>query len=84
MWIRSQDKLMLVNCNIIECDKNEIGGLANDTDVEEGTMWILGKYKTKKRCLEVLDEIEGRLNSTVMDEITGLNANKLVYQMPEK
>jgi hypothetical protein len=77
IWIRSQDKLMLVNCNIIECDKNEIGGLANDTDVEENTMWILGKYKTKKRCLEVLDEIQAELKCS-------LDWDRAFYQMPEK
>jgi len=37
---------------------------------------ILGKYKSKKRCIEVLDEIEKHQNAYYI--------NHIVYQMPDK
>jgi hypothetical protein len=47
--------------------------------------FVLGKYKTKKRCLEVLDEIQKNIdNHGWMHESEGTEKWAAVYQMPEK
>lgn len=51
LWIRSQDKETLVKINNIWANENVIY-----TD-SYSDMW-LGAYKSKKRALEVLDEIQ--------------------------
>lgn len=54
LWIRSQDKECLVKIsNIQYVYKNYIHGLGTYYD----NLKILGTYETKKRAIEVLDEI---------------------------
>ena len=84
LWIRSQDKLKLVNnCNLYI--SNEI---RNEYIIEDlnNKYLKLGTYATKERALEVLDEIQG-----LLIEFINLNAycidNKFtsrVYEMPEE
>lgn len=62
LWVRSQDKTIFQKVDNL---------LISDGDNEEGTFNIytnslpvqnvLGKYKTKERAIEVLDEIEERI-----------------------
>ena len=40
---------------------------------------LLGTYETKGRAIEVLDEIQDLLQNAYIG-----NANRIVYQMPEK
>lgn len=53
LWVRSQDKNSLLNCKIIFVEefRGQFRLYCNDC----GT---LGKYDTKERCLEILDEIQ--------------------------
>lgn len=60
LWIRTQDKEKLVNCNDIaiayDVDHEGykiVGYFDKQTEYEK-----LGYYKTKERALEVLDEID--------------------------
>lgn len=58
LWIRSQNKEMLTKVNMVD--------LASDSDLEivcvfDRDDYTLGKYKTKERALEVLDEIQNML-----------------------
>lgn len=58
MWIRSQDKMLLINCNNFS-----IEGYDNCLDIETieavtGTHTTLGTYSTKEKALKVLDEIQ--------------------------
>ena len=67
MWIRSQDKLKLIDANYIR---------VNGIDIEAiniGTYAIIGTYSSQEKALEVLDIIE--------DCIVG-NIN-CVFQMPQ-
>ena len=68
LWIRSQDKEVLLNikgiqyqnCKLVEnetVESNILIGLYNYYDNE-----ILGEYETKERALEVLDEIQNILS----------------------
>ena len=56
LWIRSQNKKKLYNIKNFELDNDETGIFNADTYT------LLGKYKSKERALEVLDEIQSILN----------------------
>ena len=96
LWIRSQDKEVLLNikgiqyqnCKLVEnetVEANILIGLYNYYDNE-----ILGEYETKERALEVLDEIQQNIetqeeNYLLSDEngiITGQKYYGYIYQMP--
>ena len=98
MWIRTQDKLGLTyNTNF------RIGHLI-EKDVETGKeeeFWViscvddLGKYKSKERAIEVLDDIqcflENNYESDLPQHTNSLYPSyivcktyKTVYQMPEE
>ena len=97
MWIRTQDKLSLTYNTTFR-----IGHLV-EKDVETGKeeeFWViscvddLGKYKSRERALEVLDEIESKIMmnkviemySNIGDMTQANRANYTytpIYQMPE-
>jgi ABC-type sugar transport system ATPase subunit len=95
LWVRSQDKEILLNikgiqyqnCKLVEnetVEANILIGFYNYYDNE-----ILGEYETKERALEVLDEIQRLitdlqyLNYAIKnDEFCSYRPN--VYEMPEK
>lgn len=57
LWIRSQDREKIVNCNdIVVNGYSIIGYFDKDTEYED-----LGNYKSKERALEVLDEIQNKI-----------------------
>ena len=56
MWIRSQDRIGLINATNIYYEK--IGSEHKINSVAEVSEHHLGTYKTKERALEVLDEIQ--------------------------
>lgn len=61
LWVRSQDKSELVKVFEIYVDNNLIK--ANFKSHYNGCQYIdLGEYKTKERALEVLDEIQKKIN----------------------
>ena len=89
MWIRTQDKETLLNVNCIDMynlNKYEwiIEACGND----------LGTYKSKERALEVLDEIQKKINDIKKDFLMAcmrekgvydvIAWNDFVYQMPEE
>lgn len=90
-WIRSQDKLKLVNCNDIAIVGSNIYGYFDKSTEYE----VLGEYNTKQRAVEVLNEMQNFL----FDEFTKngeyheldmfikvkmLNNMRITYEMPEK
>ncbi len=74
LWIRSQDKDILVKVDSLLIDDNN-----NDIYTQ---CWVgvnletytLGKYKSKERALEVLDEIQEKI----------LKIEECVYEMPKE
>ena len=62
LWIRSQDKENLLKVNEIHLGLNK--EYVNSNIVVND--WIVGRYETKKRALEVLDEIQNILQPTVI------------------
>lgn len=76
LWIRSQDKEILLKANELEIEINMI--IAFDGNKYQ----CLGTYKTKERALEVLDEISKLVENAMYH--TQLNHDVLFYQMPKE
>ena len=73
LWIRSQDRTFLRKVNTI--------GIVEGRDfwsIDENLTISFGKYKTKERALEVLDEIQDLLQNAYVG-----GSNRIVYQMPK-
>ena len=85
LWIRSQDKECLMKINRIDYDV--AGG--EHRIIVNGYETLVGKYKTKERALEVLDEIQkyigDNFNQEEVNHFFGLNAkNRMIYEMPKE
>ena len=83
LFIRSQRKDCLREVHSIECNVDREGCCVLDG------CYILGEYKTEKRCLEIIDEIQSLLvrGGTTDDKISailgGTKAEFIVYEMPK-
>lgn len=89
MWIRSQNKEDLIKCQKISIigpgkDVYLLVELTNDNYIE------LGIYKSKERALEVLDDIQNKIegNRVLIDAYGDIRIkkkdNNTVYQMPKE
>ena len=78
LWIRSQNKELLMKSPELRYNQkeNDYSILAYDT---LGVYRLLGRYKTKERVIEILDEIQDLLQNAYVG-----NSNKIVYQMPKE
>ena len=92
MWIRTQDKLGLFELNGVRIREH---GFENGTKEylvlnNDNLYNHLGTYKSKERALEVLDEIQERIERkrVFVDEYGDIRVkrkdNAKVYEMPEK
>lgn len=88
LWIRSQNKEILIKCDDIAITDNRIFGYSDkETEYE-----VLGVYKTKNRALEVLDEIQksilkgsfAKIINGSGEDVDFITNPILVYQMPEE
>lgn len=95
LWVRSQDKEKLLkinglqyqNCKLVENETVEANILIGFYSSYENE--ILGEYKTKERAIEVLDEIQNKINLINLGHDFGspmidLKNPTYIYQMPEK
>ena len=83
LWIRSQDRTFLRKVNTI--------GIVEGRDfwsIDENLTVSFGKYKTKERAIEVLDEIQDELISSDFmpieknEEVLTCGSAR-IYEMPE-
>ena len=74
LWIRSQDKNKLCVAKFFELDNDKTGIFCFNG---ESYSIFAGKYKSKERALEVLDEIQNYILLPNTDN------SAYVYQMPE-
>ena len=90
LWIRSQNRLQLVKvnyCYIME--QTDYCCIVGET-IDSGP--LIGRYKTKERALEVLDEIEEHIQkqgqSYILTDEKGLPAGLRnygnIYEMPKE
>jgi hypothetical protein len=86
LWIRSQNKECLIKLD------DYINYFYDDEENEHGIgshMFTLGVYESKERALEVLDEIQNKINLINLGHDFGspmvdLKNPTYIYQMPEK
>ena len=71
LWVRSQDKEKLVLTKGFETQHTNYDGGCQIFAVWENNYQMVGKYKNKKRALEVLDEIQSILNPKMIMENNG-------------
>ena len=92
IWVRSQDKEILMkvdNINLgINVDTKEPNRLFTFVDGVT-TSFTLGKYKSKERAIEVLDEVEKKINLINLGHDFGspmidLKNPTYIYQMPNE
>ena len=76
LWIRSQDKLKLVKVNYVYAIENKINSFSIYGETIDSAP-IIGRYKTKERAIEVLDEIQNYILLPNTDN------SAYVYEMPE-
>lgn len=67
LWIRTKQKKQLIECHQLSVGFNVVTRFFRSSRTE---WWIianeterLGCYKTKERCLEIIDEIQKRINA---------------------
>ena len=85
LWIRSQDKVSLTKIDNLCCIDNRIVFIP----LRQNGRMTLGKYATKERALEVLDEIQSRLNIRHSSEASAefivlSEIVPIIYEMPEE
>lgn len=68
LWIRSQNKKKLYNVKNLELDNLETGICYESRD----NFVLLGKYKSKERALEVLDDISSKIKNQFIVKINGV------------
>ena len=73
LWIRSQNRSQLAKITGVLLLDKEIRGFTNTNYFYE-----LGIYKTKKRALEVLDEIQSKLKATFLMKLKDEKFSKYV------
>ena len=67
IWIRSQDKEMIINCYALEIDLGDGKSICSNG-------YVLGTYSTKEKALKVLDMIETHLE---------IHDREVVFKMPQ-
>ena len=81
MWIKSQDKKILVNtdCLMIAGETRIVA----TNDINE--YLLMGEYKTSERALSVLKEIQLRIETLEQTKIskTVMQVGFYVFEMPE-
>ncbi len=92
LWIRNQNKEALVHINGMIITKAHRIGNGKDELVymikETSSDTLLGEYETKRRALEVLDDIQDLLMGDVENHINKFDIyngdNIKVYNMPQR
>lgn len=97
LWIRSTAKTNLLQARFLTIMESKIFYKKNEWEYEgyticnvalNGNYELLGTYKTKERAIEVLDEIQDKINLINLGHDFGspmidLKNPTYIYQMPE-
>lgn len=81
LWIRSQDKRVLQKVNNLYLNSNYSDKEVFTWDSDE-CQTRLGIYESKERALEVLDEIQRRIE--YINNVDNDTFTECVYQMPDE
>jgi hypothetical protein len=83
LWIRSQNKYILHKPNNMAIERYD-DGKYSIVDIKDSNWHIvLGTYKSEKKCLEILDEIQRLMIASLTDKnLDGYGV--VIYEMPEE
>ena len=70
LWIRSQEKDILIKVDNLELDDERNDIYTHNCINNMQMTYTLGRYKTKERALEVLDEISLRISTINLLSLT--------------
>lgn len=73
LWIRSQDRMKLCNAKVFSLDNDQTGIFCNSC---EDSYVFAGKYKTKERALEILDEIQNKIKQQFIVKSSFVHSTK--------
>lgn len=82
LWIRNQSKLGLYKIDGIYIDDRNFG----NEDIQYYIMTsciVLGKYKTKERALQILDEIHNILQPRIIVHEPEINYDDIIQSLSE-
>ena len=88
-WVRSQDKYSLMKCDRVDISAKQVNGKKWEFAILAGCVNV-GKYATKERCLEIIDEIQNLLihngsdNDKFAQMLSGIKNEFIVYEMPQE
>lgn len=91
LWIRSQNKMVLRKIDNLYIAQTlyqtENGGYSIKYEGQHESIYTLGEYQTKERALEVLDEIQKKINLINLGHDFGspmidLKNPTYIYEMP--
>ena len=90
IWIRSQDKSVLVNANAIHTYQGRI--YASQNDVSGGNIdsgYIVGEYESEEETMAVIDRIHNVLTDCIeygygKTQRADSERSMVVFQMPEQ
>ena len=92
MWIRSQNKLRLVNSSAININDilyKTLGVCFIDVVIEHNYVMKIAEYTTKEKALKVLDMMEKHLSAKIVEfDLNGKITREVckadyVFQMPQ-
>ena len=83
LWIRSQDREKLVLTKEFETQHTNYDGGCQIFAVWQNNYQMVGKYKSKERALEVLDEIQGKLKGTFLMKMKKDGLQKVIPTVKE-
>ena len=76
LWIRTQDR-----AGILKCEKLYIQVLNGKFHILNENEFPLGIYETRRKALEVLDEIQEKINSIHKDYLMACMKEKGTYEV---
>lgn len=83
LWIRSQDKDILIKVDNLELDDERNDIYTHNCINNMQMTYTIGRYKTKERALEVLDEIQRLMIASLVDKnLDGYGV--VIYEMPKE
>ncbi|MGN1343780.1 MAG: hypothetical protein ACI4U3_04320 [Traorella sp.] len=80
MWIRSQDKELLVDVNDFSIEQQYENGELSGYSIDSSD-YELGTYSSKENALKVLDMIQETIKNIEIEY--HINLNSFVFEMPQ-
>lgn len=88
VWVRSQSKNIFVCIKCVCYDRISL----NEHAILGDNHWVLGRYGTQERCLEIIDEIQSLFGYILLGSVSANGGVKkeyhqrdtAVYEMPKE